>query len=40
MTWYLYRKDLPDGRTIFVVHQIFTWLLTVGTGERTYAVGY
>lgn len=34
------RRDLLDGRTLFVITQIYNWKLTVGYGETTYDDGF
>lgn len=34
--WWLARRDLADGRSIFVVPQLYNTKITIGTGELTY----
>lgn len=36
----VYRKDLPDGRVIMVVAQIYNTMVTLGRGEQTWDKGY
>lgn len=34
------RRELPDGRTLFLVEQLFNWKLTIGVGELTWDESY
>ena len=38
--WWMARRELPDGRTLFLVEQIFNFKLTIGYGELTWDESY
>lgn len=41
MSWWVARRQLPDGRDLFVVQMTFgKGRLTIGHGEQTYDQGY
>jgi hypothetical protein len=38
--WWLLRRELIDGRTLFLIRQIFNYKITVGYGELTWDESY
>jgi hypothetical protein len=38
--WWMARRELPDGRLLFLVRQVHNWKLTIGWGEQIWDDGY
>lgn len=38
--WWMIRRELPDGRTLFLVRQLFNFKMTIGYGELIWDESY